>query len=269
MKIFKNRLLIGIIIISIILMTFIGVTRNGRLLPDPISGVIGKLVSPVEWVFQGIGGFFGNIGENIHSFRFQKEENTRMKKELESLKMENLKFNQVAIENVRLRETLQFKEANVDLTTIAAEVIGKDPGNWYEVFNINKGTKDGVNVNDAVIVGKGYIVGRIIEAGSNWSKFLALNDERSSVSVIVNRTRALGVVVGDNGDTVNAIMPYDADIIKGDELITSNYSTFPQGLFIGTVKDVIKDDKKLQKLINIDPAANLTKLEEVFVVKKK
>lgn len=269
MKILKNKLLIGIIIISIILMTFIGITRNGRSLPDPISGVIGKIVSPVEWVFQGIGGFFGNIGENIHSFRFQKEENIRMKKELESLKMENLKFNQVAIENVRLRDTLQFKEANVDLKIIAAEIIGKDPGNWYEIFNINKGTNDGVNVNDAVIVGKGYLVGRIIEAGSTWSKFLALNDERSSVSVIVNRTRALGVAVGNNGETVNAIMSLDADIIKGDELITSNYSTFPKGLFIGTVKNVIKDDKKLQKLINIDPAANLSKLEEVFIVKKK
>ena len=250
-------------------MTFMGITRNVRLLPDPFSGIIGKIVSPVEWVFSGVGGFFGNIVGTIHDFRFLKEENVKMKKELESLKMENLKFNQVAIENERLRETLQFKEANAKLTTIAAEITGKDPGNWFEVYNLNKGTKDGVNVNDAVIVGKGYLVGRVIEADSTWCKFLALNDERSSVSIIVNRTRELGVVVGDNSDGVNAIMPLDADIIKGDELITSNYSTFPKGLLIGKVKNVIKDDRKLQKLINIEPAADMSRLEEVFIVKKK
>jgi len=269
MKIYKNRLLISIIIISILLMTFMGITRNGRLLPDPFSGMVGKLVSPVEWVFHSVGSFFGGIGETIHDFRYLKAENVKMKKELESLKMENLRFNQVAIENERLRETLQFKEANADISTTAAEITGKDPGNWFEVYTINKGTKDGVNVNDAVIVGKGYLVGRIIEADGTWAKFLALNDERSSVSIIVNRTRELGVVVGDNEDGVDAIMPLDADIIKGDELITSNYSTFPKGLLIGKVKNVIKDDRKLQKLITIETAANLSRLEEVFIVKKK
>ncbi len=68
---------------------------------------------------------------------------------------------------------------------------------------------------------------------------------------------------------MNAIMALDADIMKGDELITSNYSSFPKGLLIGKVRSVIKDDRKLQKLVNIESAADISKLEEVFVVKKK
>ncbi len=249
-------------------MIFMGATKNGRALTDPIGGIVGIIVSPINYAFNGIGNFFGGIGKSIHDFSYLREENIALKKEVETLKMDNLRFTQVALENERLRTALDYKKTVLKKTFISAEVSGKDPGNWFEVFTIDKGSNDGVGVNNAVIIGDGNLVGRIIEVSATWSKFMAINDDRSSVSILVNRTRELGIVMGNSGNGIIAIMSPEADIIRGDEIITSNLSTVPKGLYIGKVKSVVKDEKKLQKFVTIEPSANLSKLEEVFIIKK-
>jgi rod shape-determining protein MreC len=146
-------------------------------------------------------------------------------------------------------------------------VTGRDTGNWYDVYTINKGMKDGISVNDAVIVSHGFLVGKVIEVGSNYSKLMAIIDERSSVSIIVNRTRDMGIVSGNSDADVIAIMELEADIVKGDDIITSEYSTLPKGLFVGKVKSVEKQEKKLQKVVVIEPSVDFKRLEEVFVIK--
>lgn len=174
---------------------------------------------------------------------------------------------QMALENNRLRSLLEFKDENAQFKYIGASVTGKDPGNWYDIYTINKGSKDGVAVNDAVIAGHGYLVGRIIEVGTTYSKLMAIIDERSSISIIVNRTRDMGIVSGSSDSAVVAIMELEADIVKGDDIITSEYSTLPKGLYIGKVKSVEKQERKLQKLVEIEPSVDFKRLEEVFLVK--
>jgi rod shape-determining protein MreC len=110
-------------------------------------------------------------------------------------------------------------------------------------------------------------VGRIIEVGTTYSKLMAIIDERSSISIIVNRTRDMGIVSGSSDSAVVAIMELEADIVKGDDIITSEYSTLPKGLYIGKVKSVEKQERKLQKLVEIEPSVDFKRLEEVFVVK--
>ena len=128
-------------------------------------------------------------------------------------------------------------------------------------------SRDGIQVNDAVIVGHCYLVGKIIETGANYSKLMAVIDERSSISIIVNRTRDMGIVSGSADSDVIAIMELEADIVKGDDIITSEYSTLPKGLHIGKVKSVEKQEKKLQKVVIIEPSVDSKRLEEVFVIK--
>lgn len=267
MKLFKNRLLISVIVISILLITVITYTSSGRTRPTTVEGVLGGIITPVQRFFYAAGEFFENTFSSLYEIRHLKSDNEALKKEVDKLTAENRQLIQMALENNRLRSLLDFKENNKQFQYIGASVTGKDPGSWFDVYTINKGSKDGIEVNDAIIVGQGFLVGRVIEVGPSYSKFMAIIDERSSVSIIVNRTRDLGIVSGNADAQVIAIMPLEADIVKGDDIITSDYSTFPKGLYLGKVKSVEKQETKLQKLVMIEPAVDFERLEEVFVIK--
>ncbi|MGE5629906.1 MAG: rod shape-determining protein MreC [Caulobacteraceae bacterium] len=263
----RNKLFISIIVISILLIVLISFTSQGRTRPSAFEGVIGRVISPVQRVFYSSGEFFKTTFRSLYELRNLKNENESLKTELEKLKEQNRQLIQMALENNRLRSLLEFKEANNQFKYIGANVTGRDPGNWYDVYTIDKGLKDGIAVNDAVIAGHGFLVGKIIEVGPNYSKLMAIIDERSSVSIVVNRTRDMGIVSGNSDSEVIAIMELEADIVKGDDIITSEYSTLPKGLYIGKVKSVEKQERKLQKVVVIEPAVDFKRLEEVFVIK--
>ena len=194
-----------------------------------------------------------------------KTENENLKEEVEKLKEQNRQLIQMALENSRLRSLLEFKDANAQYKYIGANVTGRDPGNWYDVYTINKGSKDGIQVNNAVIAGHGYLVGKVIEVGANYSKLMAIIDERSSVSIIVNRTRDMGIVSGSANSNVTAIMELEADIVKGDDIITSEYSTLPKGLYRQS-EECGEAGEKLQKIVTVEPSVDFKRLEEVFVI---
>jgi rod shape-determining protein MreC len=263
----RNKLFISAIIISILLIVLISFTSQGRTRPGTMEGILGRVITPVQRLFYTSGEFFKNTFLSLYDLRNLKTENEELKSELEKLKEQNRQLIQMALENNRLRNLLEFKEANTQFQYIGASVTGRDPGNWYDVYTINKGSKDGVEVNDAVIVNYGYLVGKVIEVGTNYSKIMALIDERSSVSIVVNRTRDMGIVSGNSDSGVIAIMELEADIVKGDDIVTSGYSTLPKGLYIGKVKSVEKQERKLQKVVSIEPAVDFKRLEEVFVIK--
>lgn len=263
----RNKLFISVIIISILLIVLISFTSQGRTRPGIVESLFGRTITPVQRVFYSSGEFIKNTFKSLYDLRDLKAENEALKEEAEKLKDQNRKLIQMALENSRLRSLLDFKDANMQFEYIGASVTGRDPGNWYDVYTINKGSKDGIEVNDAVIVNYGYLVGKIIEVGPSYSKLMAIIDERSSVSIIVNRTRDMGIVSGSPDSDVTAIMELEADIVKGDDIITSEYSTLPKGLFIGKVKSVEKQERKLQKVVVIEPAVDFKRLEEVFVIK--
>lgn len=268
MRLFNNKLLTFVVIVSIILILFAAFTSTGRTRPTPVEGVLGVVVNPIQNTFYSVGEFFSNSFDSIFHLKTLRSDNEVLKNEVAKLQEQNRKLIQLAAENKRLRDLLGFKETNEELQFISgANITGRDPGNWFDIYTLDKGSKDGVQANDAVIVGNGYLVGRVIEVGSSYSKFMALVDQRSSVSIIVDRTRDLGIVSGSADNSIIAVMPLEADIAKGDDISTSGFSTFPKNLYIGKVKSVEKQERKLQKLVLIEPAADFERMEEVFIVR--
>lgn len=270
MKLFNNKLLTFVAVTSVILILLVAFTAGGRTRPTAVEGVLGTVINPIQNAFYSVGEFFSGSFESLFQIKGLKKENESLKSELAKLQEQNRKLIQLAAENNRLRSLLGFKETNEDLTFVAgANITGIDPGNWFDIYTLDKGSKDGVQANDAIIVGNGYLVGRVIEVGSNYCKFMALVDQRSSVSIIVDRTRDLGIVSGSSDNEIVAVMPIESDIAKGDDISTSGYSTFPKNLYIGKVKSVEKQERKLQKLVHIEPAADFKRLEEVYIVRGK
>ncbi|OGO76645.1 MAG: rod shape-determining protein MreC [Clostridiales bacterium GWB2_37_7] len=270
MKLFNNKLLTFVAIVSVLMILLIAFTAGGRTRPTVVEGALGTVINPIQNIFYSVGEFLSGSFESLFQIKGLKKENESLTMEVEKLQEENRKLIQLASENGRLRNMLGFKETNEELDFVAgANVTGIDPGNWFDIYTLDKGSKDGVQANDAVIWGNGYLVGRIIEVGSNHSKFMALVDQRSSVSIIVDRTRDLGIVFGSSDNEIIAVMPIESDIAKGDDISTSGYSTFPKNLYIGKVQSVEKQERKLQKLVRIKPAADFERLEEVYIIRGK
>ncbi len=153
--------------------------------------------------------------------------------------------------------------------SVVADVIGRDPTNWNASLIINKGDIHGIKVGMPVINPQG-IVGKIIEVGRSTAKVILLSDANFSVAAVVTRTRESGLLTGTLEDLCRLKYLSDkADVKVGDEIVTSGLSTsFPEGILIGRVVDVQAATSHFTVECLVEPAVDLSQIEEVIVVKK-
>ena len=224
-----------------------------------------QTLTPVErvgtWSFSKIGGLWsGYIG-----LRNARTENARLQKELDELRMRNRELESQAAEGQRLASLLNFRNAHPEAYMLAAEVIGASADPTSHTLFINRGERDHVRRNLAVITPEG-IVGKIVEVFPTSSQVLLINDKESGVGALFAGTRTHGVVKG-SGDP-NPRMDYivnDEKVQVGDKILTSGEDhIFPKDLPIGKV-ETAKAGSPFQA-ISIDPAARLDRLEDVLVL---
>jgi len=221
--------------------------------------------TPVEragtWSFSRIGGLWsGYIG-----LRNARTENARLQKELDDLRMRNRELESQAAEGQRLASLLNFRNAHPEASMLAAEVIGASADPTSHTLFINRGERDHVRRNLAVITPEG-IVGKIVEVFPTSSQVLLINDRDSGVGALFAGTRTHGVVKG-SGDP-NPRMDYivnDEKVQVGDKILTSGEDhIFPKDLPVGKVEST-KASAPFQ-VISIAPAARLDRLEDVLIL---
>jgi len=224
-----------------------------------------QALTPVEragtWSFSRISGLWsGYIG-----LRNARSENARLQKELDELRMRNRELESQAAEGQRLAALLSFRSAHPEASMLAAEVIGASADPTSHTLFINRGERDHVRRNLAVITPEG-IVGKIVEVFPSSAQVLLINDKDSGVGALFATTRTHGVVKG-SGDP-NPRMDYivnDEKVQAGDKILTSGEDhIFPKDLPVGIVESA-KPGSPFQT-IWIQPAARLDRLEEVLVL---
>jgi rod shape-determining protein MreC len=255
-------LLAALILVQVLLLAFqIKRENNVRL----VRYWTVQTLTPVErvgtWSFSKIGGLWsGYIG-----LRNARTENARLQKELDELRMRNRELESQAAEGQRLASLLNFRNAHPEASMLAAEVIGASADPTSHTLFINRGERDHVHRNLAVITPEG-VVGKIVEVFPTSSQVLLINDKESGVGALFAGTRTHGVVKG-SGDP-NPRMDYivnDEKVQVGDKILTSGEDhIFPKDLPIGKVESA-KAAAPFQ-VISIDPAARLDRLEDVLVL---
>lgn len=263
----KNKPLMITIVAAVILVLLMASTSA--------SGAADKAATAVGGIFVPLQTFFYNISDNIRH-TFENEEQTdpaqtaQLASEIEQYKLQLINYEELKAENERLLAMLDYKEAHSESELKMSRVIGKDPGNWFEVFTIDIGASDGVEKDMAVITPDG-LVGRIEEVGINHSKVMTVIDSRSRVPVIVERTRDVGVAGGSlqGGDNYSQLslnyLPLDSDIVMGDIVLTSGLEgVFPRGLPVGTVISAEAEDSGVDAVI--EPMVDFRQIDEVFVI---
>lgn len=185
-----------------------------------------------------------------------------------------LEYEQLRRENERLRALLnEVPTYNYPLEY--AEIVSKDPQNFYSTIVINKGSANGIVVGMPVISYRnGYmtLVGRIVEARRYNSRVLSLIDQRSQISVMLESLRATGIMTGQSPKSTQAHLEYidlQLDVEEGDRVITSGMGgVFPRGILVGTILKVEKKNYGLFHDLYVEPAVNFSTLENVYIIKK-
>lgn len=194
------------------------------------------------------------------------EENRQLKQKIKELNQRVVELEEAMQENKRLRGLLSFKKQGY--TNIPAQVIGESSGNWRKVVIIDKGKRDGIRKDMAVVTKQG-LVGRVTDPGLRSSRVMLIIDFNSKVAALVQRTRDQGIVQGNICSCEMRYIDKDSDITKGDIVISSGRGEiYPKGLIIGKVDGLNKDINRLHLKAHILPAVNFHRLEEVLCLKK-
>jgi rod shape-determining protein MreC len=161
---------------------------------------------------------------------------------------------------------LEFR-SQLSSKAVTASIIANSASSWFQGCILDKGSADGVQKDMAVVTPLG-VVGKVVSVTKRSAKVILLTDANSGIDVLVQRTRSRGIVSGslDNG-TVLKYMKRSEDVQVGDRLITSGVDgVFPKGLLVGTVIKVNKQHLGLFQFVEVLPAVQSSRVEEVLVV---
>lgn len=200
------------------------------------------------------------------ALQHMREENRDLRQHIARLQTENVRLRETAVATTRLRDLLELQE-QLPYPTVAAQVIGRDPTNWYRSIVINKGRKDRLAADMGVVTPAGA-VGRIVKAYDRFAIVLLLNDLNNAITGLVQRTRDEGIVEGtEKGLARIKYLPLLSTVKVGDQVVTSGLAGgFPRGLPIGTITKIERREAELFLSAEIAPDADFTKIEEVLVI---
>lgn len=269
----KNRRVLCLLaVVAVIVVAVLLLGRSGG---EPLffENVAEVILTPVQKVFSGIGngvseffGYFSDIDELKKEIKSLKEENAELKADMREGEA-------AKSENDELRRILALGEANPLLETEAAEIIARSPSNWYSTITIDKGSADGIALNQPVISSGKSLVGRISRVGTTWAEITTVTDPEHSAGVEVVRSGDLGITEGDSGLELQGLCKLSfiskfSDIVVGDTIVTSGIGgIYPRGLLVGKVTEICPDIQGISRYALIKPEVDIDDLKQVLVVK--
>jgi len=268
---YRNALVLTLVLLAQVIGLAVQVRRPGQT-PGDKGGVrlirawVIGIVSPPEKVLRATGHGIRSVWMNYFDLVHVRQEDKKLKAQLDQLRLEEASLAEDAKQAHRLQSLLGFQEKYI-YKTVVAQVIGTSGTEQSHVLFINKGSKDGLRQDMAVITPDG-IVGKTRDVFGHTSQVLEISDPTSGAGVILEQTRIQGVLRGNSWGQPQIINVSPDDRIKaGEPVVTSGGDAiYPRGLPIGSVDRVAPDPDGTLVNVLIKPAANLDRLEEVLVI---
>jgi rod shape-determining protein MreC len=236
---------------------------------SPLQSLASRAVQPFEdgWRW---------VGQALRA----NDQNTEMRLQLEELRGQLVTLTEADQENERLKGLLDMREAGIfpqGATFVVARVIGKSPTKWESWVQIDKGSAEGIVLNQPVVgatmpvagslSGKG-LVGKVIAVAAHAAQVQLVIDPGSSVAAVVQFTRAEGIVEGTvAGGLLMDYVERDKPVEEKRVVVTSGFGQiFPKGIPIGLVQTIGEVDVNIYKQIEVRPFVDFSSLEEVMVL---
>jgi rod shape-determining protein MreC len=259
----RSLTLLGAVLLVQVLALAVQIRTNthGRLIRVWVVEVISPFDRAGTWTITKVRGVWNGYFALIHVQR----ENQDLRAVVDRLRLRNAELESQSAESARLAALLGFHDSHPDAPMIAARVIAASADSSSHAIFINRGERDGIRRNMAVITPDG-IVGKVFEVYRGTAQVLLLTDKESGVGALLAGSRTQGPV-GGIGEPL-MVMKYvsnDENVTLGEEVLTSGQDQiYPKDLPVGTVAEV-KSGAPF-KVIRIKPAAHLDQLEEVLVL---
>ena len=268
-NLFSTRVKV-IVVVAVLLAAALTVLSNvtGQTVPDL---VVQAALAP----FRAAGNALTKQAEQYYSYMFRYEalaaENEQLKAEIAQMEDVARQADAVSRENERLRQQLDFLSTHESYKTVDAYIIAWSSTDWTNTFTINRGTNAGIEENLCVITANGEVVGLVTDVGPNYAEVKTVLDSTLEISATITSSGYNGMVSGgyiDGHETFLKMeyLPSSAIIRNKDQVVTSGSTVYPKGLILGNVVDAGFEETGVAKFAVLDPAADISSMEQVFVI---
>lgn len=274
---------IAVLIFFLLLSVLISIrlTGPGSHFPNPVGGSLQGVLSLLEKPILQLGNGIRDNTKVIWDFRGVKLQNEALLKKVDQLTGDNLKLKEQVLAGMRFTELDQGQFRNPTLEKyekVGASVINRNPTAWYRTLTLNRGSKDGVAVNDPVVGALG-LIGKVVSVLPTTSEVLLILDGEGQVGALVRSSAGngtFGIVQGTYKrrsrltpeGNLQMLFRREDNVNAGDLVLTAGVGgVYPKDVPIGKVVEIQLDPTGLLKTAFIEPLVNFDTLEEAYIVK--
>ena len=259
-------LLVLAVLLTAVLSVMSGLTN--RSIPE-------LMVQGILTPFRSAGTALTRTAERYYSYMFRYEaleaENEALKASIAEMEDVARQADATTRENARLRNIIKLKETHESYQMVDGYIIGWSSTDWSNTFTINRGANSGIEENMCAITDNGEVVGLVTQVGPNFAVIKTVLDSTLEISATIATSGYNGMVSGGyiSGNEKLLSMDYlpsSAIIRNKDQVVTSGSTVYPRGLILGHVVDAGFKETGVAKYAVLQPAAEISSLEQVFIL---
>lgn len=265
---FRNRspraVVIGFSItisVSLMVLSIVGIL-------SPAEGIARVPLTMLENIFGGISQSVDSTADEIVEIRTLRQRNQELERSLAAFQAEVAELREIRNDYDRLAGLVNYQQqTSEDWRYVTADVIGQDALPTSRTLHLNRGTRNGVSVNDPVVTELG-LVGRVTKVTATGCEVLLINDQTSAVNVRLQTSRDTGLVQGTiSGDVVLKFVDADGRIVSGDLVLTSGETqAFPADIVVGQVSAPSLSSDSLFQEASVTSLVDFSRLEMVLII---
>lgn len=265
----KFKILVGIAVFLVGIMAYAG--ANGRLTAAP-QELLSVAAAPFQKVAAVVSGGVASLWEKYTSIDDVMAENETLKAENAELRQQMVDYDRVKAENQAYKALESIQSQRPEMSYLSSFVIGRDPLDSFYGFTLDRGTLDGVAVNDAVVSDQGYLLGMVVEAEPTSCKVMTILHPNFNAAGVVSRTRENGILNGNTTYAADGLctltnLERSTETHAGDQVITTGLGgVFPPDLLVGTVQDVVPETSGKSSIAVVRPGADPRTAKHVFII---
>lgn len=265
----KFKILIIVAAFLVGIMAYAG--ANGRLTAAP-QEILSVILTPIQQVTASISGGVASVWEKYTNIDAVIAENEQLEAENAELRQQMVEYDRLKAENEAYKALARIQDKNSETSYVSGFVIGRDPLDEFGGFTLDKGTSDGVAVNDAVISDKGYLVGVVREADATSCKVMTVLHPSFNAAGVISRTRENGIITGSSEYAVDGLctltnLDRGTEAKVGDQVITTGLGgVFPPDVLVGKVQRLEPEISGKSTIAVIKPGEDPRTVKHVFVI---
>ena len=265
----KFKILIIVAVFLVGIMAYAG--ANGRLTAAP-QELLSVVAAPFQKAAAVVSSGVSTIWEKYTRIDDVIAENEELSKENAELRNQMVDYDRIKAENEAYKALTNIQQQRPEMTYVSSFVIGRDPLDSFWGFTLDKGTLDGVAINDTIVSDEGYLLGMVTEVDLTSCKVMTILHPNFNAAGVVSRTRENGLITGSSDYAADGLclltnLSKATMTEKNDQVITTGLGgVFPSDVLVGVVQELIPEASGKSMMAVIKPGADPRNVKHVFVI---